>query len=157
LRRQAPGLPCSRWVQKDNIASAYDVKPYSRIQISLPVGLGITFRMNDKLDLGFEVGYRILFFDHIDDVSGNYVDLGALDNPLAKALSDRSQELNAIVSGEPRDFENVIIPNTSPYTYTSAYDGNTYNVFRGYGSEHPSNIRGNSLLIMIYLLSRVSN
>jgi hypothetical protein len=122
----------------------YDVKPYSRIQISIPVGLGATFRMNDKLDLGVEVGYRILFFDHIDDVSGNYVDLGALDNPLSKALSDRSQELNAIVSGEQRDFENTIIPNTSPYTYTSVHDGNTYNVFRGYGSEHPSNIRGNA-------------
>jgi hypothetical protein len=136
-------------------SSAYDVKPYSRIQISLPVGLGITFRMNDKLDLGFEVGYRILFFDHIDDVSGNYADLGALDDPLAKALSDRSQELNAIVSGEPRDFENTIIPNTSPYTYTSAYDGNTYNVFRGYGSEHPSNIRGNTSNNDIFIVTSI--
>lgn len=134
---------------------AYDVKPYSRIQISLPVGLGITFRMNDKLDLGIEVGYRILFFDHIDDVSGNYVDLGALDNPLSKALSDRSQELNAIVSGEPRDFENTIIPNTSPYTYTSDFDGNTYNVFRGYGSEHPSNIRGNDSDNDIFIVTSI--
>ncbi|MBR9999824.1 MAG: outer membrane beta-barrel protein [Cyclobacteriaceae bacterium] len=125
-------------------SDSYNVNSYSRIQISLPAGLGISFRLNDKLDFGFEAGYRILFFDHIDDVSGKYVDLGALDNPLTKALSDRSQELNAIVSDEPRDFENVIIPNTSPYTYTSQYDGNTYDVYRGFGSEHPSNIRGNS-------------
>jgi hypothetical protein len=122
----------------------YDVKPYSRIQISLPVGLGISFRLTDKLDFGFEIGYRVLFFDHIDDVSGNYVDLGALDSPVAKALSDRSQETYAIISETPRDFENVIIPNTTPYTYTSPYDGNTYTVFNGFGSEHPSNIRGNA-------------
>jgi len=125
-------------------SDAYNVKPYSRIQISLPVGLGVSFRLNNNLDVGFEVGYRILFFDHIDDVSGHYVDLGALDSPLAKALSDRSMELNAIVSGDARDFENVIIPNTNPYTYISIYDGNTYDVYGGFGSEHPSNIRGNS-------------
>jgi hypothetical protein len=122
----------------------YDVKPYSRIQISLPVGLGVSFRLNDQLDFGFEIGYRVLFFDHIDDVSGNYVDLGALDSPVAKALSDRSQEINAIISESPRDFENIINPNTTPYTYTSPYDGNTYQVFNGFGSEHPANIRGNA-------------
>lgn len=133
----------------------YDVKPYSRIQISLPVGLGISFRLNDQLDFGFEVGYRVLFFDHIDDVSGNYVDLGALESPLAKALSDRSQEANAIISETPRDFENVIIPNTTPYTYTSEYDGNTYQVFRGFGSEHPSNIRGNSSDNDIFIVTTI--
>lgn len=133
----------------------HDVKPYSRIQISLPVGLGITFRLNDNLDLGFDIGYRILFFDHIDDTSGKYVDLGAFDDPLARALSDRSQEEVAVVSGEPRDFENVIIPNTSPYTYTSAYDGNTYDVFRGYGSEHPSNIRGNAADNDIFIVTSI--
>ncbi len=125
-------------------SDVYDVKPYSNIQISLPIGFGISFRLTDNFDLGFEIGYRILFFDYIDDVSGKFVDLGALDNPLSKAMSDRSQEINAVVSSSPRDFENVIFPNTTDYTYTSTYDGNTYSVFTGFGSEHPSNIRGNS-------------
>jgi len=125
-------------------SDVYNVKPYSKIQISLPVGLGISFRLSENFDLGFEIGYRILFFDYIDDVSENYVDLGALDSPLAKAMSDRSQEINAVVSGSPRDFENIILPNTTYYAYTSTYDGNTYTVFNGFGSEHPSNIRGNS-------------
>jgi len=122
----------------------YDVKPYSRIQASVPVGLGVSFRLNEKLDFDFEIGYRVLFFDHIDDVSGNYVDLGALDSPVAKALSDRSQEMVAVISDSPRDFENIINPNTTPYTYTSPYDGNTYEVYTGFGSEHPANIRGNA-------------
>lgn len=122
----------------------YDVKPYSKIQIYLPVGIGVSWRLNDNLDLSFELGYRFLFFDYIDDVSKNYVDLGVFQNPLARALSDRSQEAVAVKSGEPRDFENVILPNTNEYTYTSSYDGNTYTVFNGYGSGGPANIRGNS-------------
>ena len=125
-------------------SEAYDVKPYSRIQISVPIGLGFSYKLNDNFDLSFELGYRILFFDYIDDVSRNYVDLGIFDNPLAKALSDRSQELNAVKSGDPRDFENVILPNTRYVTYTSEHDGNTYTVFAGYGGDSPGNIRGNS-------------
>jgi len=125
-------------------SEVYDVKPYNKIQFSVPAGLGFSFKLNDNLDFSFEIGYRVLFFDYIDDVSSNYVDLGVFDNPLARALSDRSQELNAVRSGEPRDFENIILPNTTYYTYTSEYDGNTYTVFAGYGSDLPSNIRGNS-------------
>lgn len=125
-------------------SDVYNVKPYSRIQFSLPVGIGINYKLMENFDLAFEIGYRVLFFDYIDDVSGNYVDLGALDSPLARAMSDRSQEKVAAVSGVARDFEGVILSNTRSYTYTSEYDGNTYSVFAGYGSEHPANIRGNS-------------
>jgi hypothetical protein len=122
----------------------YNVKPYSKVQISLPIGIGLSYKISDNLDLSFEIGYRILFFDYIDDVSGNYVDLGALDNPLTKALSDRSQEPVAAKSKELRDFENVIWPNTTDYTYTSPYDGNTYTVFAGYGTDTNDAIRGNA-------------
>lgn len=125
-------------------SDAYDVKPYSKVQISVPVGLGFSYKLSNNLDFSFEIGYRILFTDYIDDVSENFVDLGIFDNPLARALSDRSQELIAVRSGEPRDFENVILPNTTEYTYTSPYDGNTYTVFAGYGDGNPSSIRGNS-------------
>ena len=125
-------------------SDVYDVKPYSKIQINVPLGIGVSWKLSDNLDLSFEIGYRFLFFDYIDDVSRKYVDLGIFDNPLARALSDRSQELVAVKSGKPRDFENVILPNTDEYTYTSPYDGSTYSVFNGYGSEGAGNIRGNS-------------
>ena len=131
----------------------YNVKPYSLYQISIPVGIGTSYKINNFLDLSFEIGYRVLFFDYIDDVSGNYVDLGALGSPLAKAMSDRSQELYAAVSGKRRAFEKAILPNTSYYTYVSKYDGKTYTVFAGYGSEYPTNNRGGSKQNDIYIVT----
>jgi hypothetical protein len=136
-------------------SDAYDVKPYGLFQLTVPVGIGVTYKLLNGLSLSGEVGYRVLFFDHIDDVSGMYVDLGAFDNPLARAMSDRSTEQQAVVSGEQRDFEGTIYPNTSFYTYTSALDGNTYTVFAGYGSEHPSNIRGSSSDNDIYIVTTI--
>ena len=131
----------------------YNVKPYSLYQISIPVGIGTKYKINNFLDLSFEIGYRVLFFDYIDDVSSNYVDLGALGSPLAKAMSDRSQELYAAVSGKRRAFESTILPSTSYYTYVSKYDGKTYTVFAGYGSDYPTNNRGGKKQNDIYIVT----
>ena len=133
----------------------FNVKPYSNWQISVPFGVGITYRLTTNFDISFEIGYRILFFDHIDDVGGLYVDLGALEDPMAKIMSDRSQEQFAVVSGEQRDFEGTIVPNTSNYTYTSKFDGQSYTVFGGYGHEHPDNTRGNSNDNDIYIVTSI--
>ncbi len=119
----------------------YDVKPYNTIQPSIPFGIGIRAKVQKRLDFEFEVGYRYLFTDYIDDVSGMYVDLGALDSELARAMSDRSREPVSGISGDPRDFE-AIEAVTHLITYTSAYDGRQYTTYAGYGQEHPDNNRG---------------
>jgi hypothetical protein len=103
------------------------IKPYNRIQVAIPFGIGFRFRLSTKLDISSEFSFRYSFTDYLDDVSGNYIDLGAFgENDLAKALSYRSNE--------------VASPNQ---TYVSKYDGKTYQVLTGYGSEHRDNIRGN--------------
>jgi len=117
----------------------YDKKKYSPIQITIPFGLGIRYGFNQLIDFSFQAGFRWLFTDYIDDVSGGYVDLGALDSDLARAMSDRSMELTS-VTGEPRDF-NRISEVTNLYTYTGV-DGNQYTVFVGYGNDKGDNIRG---------------
>lgn len=98
---------------------------YSKIQVAIPMGLGARFRLNEVLDFSVEFGFRYLFTDYIDDVSQNYVDLGVFgDNELARSMSYRTNEV------------------ASPtFTYTGR-DGNSYSVIQGYGSEHPSNARG---------------
>lgn len=124
------------------LSEHYDVKQYSAIQASIPFGIGLRAKLNKRLDFEFEVGYRFLFTDYIDDVSGDYVDLGALDSELARAMSDRSRETNGAISGSPRDFE-AIEATAGLQTYTSRFDGRDYTVYGGYGSDqHPDNNRG---------------
>ena len=56
-----------------------DRKPYSLTEISLPVGGGIKYVINDNIRIGFEVGVRKLFTDYLDDVSTTYADPAVLD------------------------------------------------------------------------------
>lgn len=103
------------------------IKPYSRVQVAIPFGIGFRFRLSTQFDISSEFSFRYSFTDYLDDVSGNYIDLGAFgENELAKAMSYRSNE--------------VTPPNQ---TYVSKYDSKTYQVLAGYGSEHKDNIRGN--------------
>ena len=133
-------------------SDAYNIKPYSNFQVSIPFGIGIRKRIEKRWDFEFEVGYRYLFTDYIDDVSGMYADLGALNSDLAKAMSDRSRETTAAVSGKERDFD-AINAVSRPVTYTSKYDGQQYTVLAGYGEEFPTNNRGLSKDKDIYIVT----
>lgn len=77
--------------------------PYKRLQISLPFGLGVNYKLSRQFSLGYEIGWRKTFTDYLDDVSGTYadpLDLGAtLDtngkyvlNSDASYLADRSEQ-----------------------------------------------------------------
>lgn len=123
---------------------------YKKIQLAIPFGGGVRFKMNERWDIAFEIGYRYLFFDYIDDVSGDYVDLGSLPNDLARALSDRSREVNAVESGNPR--QTGVIPNRME-SYVSAFDGNTYTTIAGYGRDARDNIRGDKTDKDIYVIT----
>jgi|APTNR8051073442_1049403.scaffolds.fasta_scaffold00017_219 hypothetical protein len=116
----------------------YGLKPYKRIQFAIPFGLGARFRINELMDISGEFGFRYTFTDYLDDVSGNYVDLGVFGNDdLARTMSYRSNEV------------------ASPtYAYTGR-DGQPYNVLAGYGSEHPDNLRGNSDNKDIYMVTTI--
>lgn len=114
----------------------YGINPYKRIQVSIPIGLGARFRLNQVMDFAVEFGFRYTFTDYLDDVSGNYVDLGVFgDDVLARAMSYRSNE--------------VVSPN---HTYVGR-DGQTYNVLRGYGQESVSNMRGNNSDKDLYMVT----
>ena len=105
----------------------YGIKPYKLIQLAIPIGVGVRFKVHDVVDFSAELGFRYLFTDYIDDVSQNYVDLGVLDSELARALSYRSNELTK--------------PDIARLPVT-ARNGVTYNLINGYGQEWPTNIRG---------------
>lgn len=53
-------------------------KPYKLTQLNIPLGLGALYAINEDIRVGFELGYRKTFTDHLDDVSGDYFDDAAL-------------------------------------------------------------------------------
>jgi hypothetical protein len=115
----------------------YGIKPYSLIQAAIPFGVGGRFRLNEVLDLWADIGFRYTFTDYLDDVSKNYVDLGVFKDPLAQAMSYRTNE---------------VAQATTSYT---GRDGKTYNVVNGYGSEFKDNWRGNKGSKDVYMVTSV--
>jgi hypothetical protein len=67
--------------------------PYKRDQVCIPFGAGIKVNAG-RLDFQLEWGARRTYTDHLDDVSGRYVDNARLAfeaSPLTAALADRSE------------------------------------------------------------------
>ncbi len=67
-------------------------EPYGLVQVSIPFGAGVRYKLTDKLDLWVELGLRKTFTDYLDDVSGEYpADMNAMlsQNWTSWALSDR--------------------------------------------------------------------
>ena len=70
-------------------------KPYSKLVLALPFGIGYKWDITKSLVAAVEVGFRWVFTDYLDDVSGNYPELAGL-SPLVAQLSDRSIEKNEV-------------------------------------------------------------
>ncbi len=101
-------------------------KPYSKVQITIPAGIGFRFRTPDKRwDFAIEVLPRYTFTDYIDDVSGQYPDMADLANPWSIRLSNRSLETTHARNNTPRPTDQLTATFGSPTTYTG-FDGRTY-------------------------------
>jgi hypothetical protein len=66
---------------------------YSRVIPTIPYGLGAKLMLSPFMNVSLEAGYRKVFTDYLDDVSTIHLGLGAFNDPLAEALSDRRPEL----------------------------------------------------------------
>jgi len=115
------------------------IKPYGLFQVAIPFGLGARLRLTETLDLWADIGFRYTFTDYLDDVSKNYVDLGALQSDLARAMSYRTNELGLA---------------TSTHSYVGR-DGKTYTVEAGYGEENQYNNRGSKNDRDIYMVTSI--
>ncbi|MCB0515220.1 MAG: DUF6089 family protein [Chitinophagales bacterium] len=75
------------------------VKPYRRLQMALPFGLGFKYWIKGPWTFGAEFGYRFAFTDYLDDVKGVYVDNNILggNNSDAANLADRSGEVGEVI------------------------------------------------------------
>lgn len=88
------------------------VKEYKLWQLNIPFGIGAEYSLNEDMRVGVEMGYRKLFTDHLDDVSGHYVDQSKLltaRGQTAVDLAYRGDEVGAgpypspdILRGKPK-------------------------------------------------------
>lgn len=86
--------------------SAYpDRKKYSLLQLCLPVGGGWRLRLKNNMEIMYELGYRVLITDYLDDVSRVYPSmelLAAERGDVAATLSYRKQGVPFMEEGEAR-------------------------------------------------------
>ena len=78
------------------LAAYPDRKAYNLTQFAIPFGGGIKFRLTQNLVVGYEIGFRKLFTDYLDDLSTSYVDQATLlaeKGPKAVELAFRGGEL----------------------------------------------------------------
>ncbi len=80
---------------------------YSLWQVAVPFGVGFRYKASPRWDVSFEVGFRYLFTDYLDDVSKDYADPATLSSDLARAMANRTLELNS-ASGKFRDLPRVL-------------------------------------------------
>jgi hypothetical protein len=84
----------------------YTDQPYNLINVSVPFGAGIKYKLNRNWDLGFEAGIRYTFTDYLDDVGGKIADRGDLAtgiSNLSAAMAHRENEKFAVLTGRDRE------------------------------------------------------
>lgn len=74
-----------------------DLKPYGTMAICFPVGFGLKYSINEKINIFGETVFRFTTTDYLDDVSGNYAPDAFPANPNGNPsagflLQDRSYE-----------------------------------------------------------------
>lgn len=75
--------------------TGYNRKKYRRIQLAIPFGGGIKFKLSERIGMAVEAGARRTFTDYLDDISTTYPKKDLLltsSGPLAVLLSDRSPD-----------------------------------------------------------------
>ena len=85
-----------------------DRKPYGTMALCVPFGVGVKYAVNERMNVGMEIGYRFTNTDYLDDVSTTYI--GADKFPLlpdgspsvARQMQDRSYETGEIIGLEGR-------------------------------------------------------
>jgi len=109
---------------------------YDLIQMSIPVGLGVKYAINDKLVFGLEFVVRKTNTDYLDDVSTTYVNTDLLAASNGQAAADLSYKgvkkidpviLNNMTRGNPaiKDYYYMAAFNLS-YIFKSNCNGTEY-------------------------------
>ncbi len=90
---------------------------YKRVQIAIPFGLGVRYKIDRNWDLSLEVGWRKTFTDYLDDASSAFalksdiLNGGGANPKAATILSDRSAESGFSTVADPSGTVYNVVPN----------------------------------------------
>jgi Domain of unknown function (DUF6089) len=78
-------------------------KPYGSMAMCVPIGFGIKYNVNDKLNFSVQIAQRLTFTDYLDDVSSTYIGRTRFtDGSAAQLLQDRSGDKGELIGIEGR-------------------------------------------------------
>ncbi|MES2386650.1 MAG: DUF6089 family protein [Bacteroidota bacterium] len=82
-------------------------QPYSTVQIGIPIGFGLRYRLGNNFDLSLEFGYRLTFTNYLDDIGRNFYNFdadkgGVAGTELQVLMANRSAEVKGAYSGDTR-------------------------------------------------------
>lgn len=80
-------------LEGQGMAEYPDRKPYSLIQMEIPMGVGFKYYIKENMYTGLELVHRKLFTDYIDDVSTGYVDPTHFDTYLSPENAAKARRL----------------------------------------------------------------
>jgi hypothetical protein len=77
--------------------------PYKRFVLCIPTGVGMHYTMKKRHRFGWEINWRTVFSDYLDDIKGNYPDPSAVDAETSAAVfrsdeTDISTEYPGLIS-----------------------------------------------------------
>ncbi len=78
------------WISLQPLRTEAQDKPYSRFQVSIPTGIGISYTYHRYHRISWDLGWRTTFTDYLDDVSTTYADPSDLPNPTSIAMANQS-------------------------------------------------------------------
>jgi hypothetical protein len=85
----------------EGLAQYPDRKPYHLTQFSIPMGVGIKFRVTNNVVLAYQFGLRKTFTDYLDDISKTYVDQTNLLNAKGAKAVELAYRAGELKNGDP--------------------------------------------------------
>lgn len=128
-------------------------KPYSLVTYAIPVGVGLTWRINEQWNVSVEGTLRFTGSDYLDDVSTTYPDTSILKNRLAQNMSNRtSEQISARTKKDRTETVRTIVypnePDVDPFA--SALGGYEAGDFRGNANRKDTYIL--SMIKLVYII-----
>jgi hypothetical protein len=120
-----------------------DRKMYKLTQLNLPFGGGIRFAVGENVVMGYEIGFRKLFTDYLDDVSKTYADRSTLAQGRGEKTVELAYRAGELKGGNP-NYPSVNLQRGKAelkdwYYFQGITLSININAFNGFGSLHSAN------------------